>query len=147
MRLLRPMVPSSRLLPDGRTLRTVQAPHHVKNSDGTWVVSSAAFSPSSSDQSLSVDLEQLLHADDLDSTALYPGLARSVGLYALGVGELRQLGMEVDHRPIWQNWYHGGVQNISHRLRKKMAKNAVAVIEIDQMAAASYQTDGLVVDT
>ena len=141
------MVRPSSLLPDGRTLRTVQAPHHVKNADGTWVVSSAAFSPSSSDKSLSVDLEQLLHADALDSTALYRELPRSVGLYALGVGELRHLVMDVDHRPIWPNWYHGGVQKITHGLRKKMAQHAVAVIEIDQAAAASFQTHGLVVET
>lgn len=111
------------------------------------MVSSAAFHPSKVDKSLSVDLEQLLCADGLESNALYPDLPRSVGLYALRISDLIAMTATVEHRPIWLNWYHGGVQKITHGARKKMAKAAVAVVPIDQEAAAAFQTVGIIVES
>lgn len=138
MHLFRKSVSSSSLLPDGRVLRAIQAPNHVKNSEGVYVVSSAAFSPSSSDKCLSVDIEQIMKRDGLNPTDLYPSMPRSVGLYAVGVDKLGELKLGLEHQPLRSNWYHGGVLHISHGLRKKLAKAASAVIEIDQTAAAEF---------
>lgn len=110
-------------------------------------MSSAAFGPSSSDKRLSVDIEQLMSADGLGPTDLYPGIDRSVGLYAVEVAKVRELNLEIEHQPILPNWYHGGVLNISsHGVRKKLAKAASAVIEIDQAAAQAFHEDRLVVE-
>src|SRR5258708_17132130 len=57
-----------------RFIRTLQSPHHVIADERTGVyrISSKAFGPSKEDGALSGDLEEVLAADGLPSTAMYP---------------------------------------------------------------------------
>jgi len=133
-------IDSLSLLPEGRALRSIQAPQHVEDEDGAYRVSSAAFRPGT-DQTVSVDLEQLLTDDDLRSDTLYPSLARSVGLVAIGVDLLRAEGVAVDHFPVSTNWYHGsltgeGLKNPGRR--RRLAKACAVVVAIDHDAVAAW---------
>jgi hypothetical protein len=137
---LRHPVPSSSLLPEGRALRSIQAPQHVEDDDGVCRISSAAFRLGT-DQTVSIDLEQLLGADDLKSDALYPSLVRSVGLVAIGVDLLRSEGVAVDHLPVPTNWYHGSLSGDSLKnsgRRRRLAKACTLVVPIDRDAVAAW---------
>lgn len=134
-------VPSSRFLPEHRALRSIQAPQHVKDENGQWRLSSAAFSPSGSDQSCSVDLEHLLHSDGLHSTALYPGIDRSVGLIALPLHALAAEEITIAHDPVIDNWYHGAMRGAALKRKgatKRLAGAAEIVIPINEVLAADY---------
>lgn len=135
---------SSYLRPDGRVLRSIQAPHHVTSEDGRLRISSAAFSTSSGDDgSCSVDLEQLLQEDNLTATTLYPSIPRSVGLVSLKVGRLREVAVTVEHEPVVHNWYHGGlggaeIRKKKSKLKKLLAQECEPVVEIDPNLVAHY---------
>lgn len=131
----------SRLQPEHRALRSIQAPQQVTDENGVWRVSSAAFSASGADASCSVDLEPLLHWDGLATEALYPGVERSVGLVALPLSVVRQEGGEVAHDPVKENWYHGAMTGDAVRkpkAKKRLAAAAEVVIQIDQASCAAY---------
>jgi hypothetical protein len=133
-KLLRRVRPSLHWQPDALALRTIQAPQHIADDNGALRVSSVAFQPSTGEQSCSVDLGQLFEEDGLKSTALYPSLARAVALYSLTVEQIRAENLELEHQPIWSNWYHGGICGRAldkHRVRKRLAKACRPVIPID----------------
>lgn len=135
LRLLRSTKKPSYWRPDSRVLRTIQAPQHVAGPDGAIRISSAALVPSDADHACSVDAEQLLHEDGLPSDALYPGLARTVGLYALLISQLRAEKTDAHHDPIWSNWYHAGMRGDglkSHGVRRRLAKLCTPVVAIDE---------------
>lgn len=137
MRIVRTKVRSDSLLPDGRALRTIQAPHHVTEEEGGFRISSAAFK-AGTDGTCSVDLEQLMHADGLASDALYPGLRGSVGLYAVRVDKVRTEGLGIEHDPLNANWYHGIINGdgLRRKASKRLAQACVPVVDLDQHAAA-----------
>lgn len=140
MKCLRPKVPSSKLLPDFEFVRTLQDHHIVEDKNQKrYRISSKAFSPSKADKSLSGDLEQLLLADGLSATAMYPAVDRYVGAAALKVGDIRGLGLEVEHQPVATNWYHGGIVSIKDTHKKKLERIAREIIPIDQEKAARLQ--------
>lgn len=113
----------------------------MKDESGRWRLSSAAFSPSGSDQSCSVDLEHLLHADGLPSTVLYPGVDRSVALVAFPIRDLAAEEITVEHDPVIDNWYHGAMRGAALKRKgatKRLATAAEIVIPIDEVLAAKY---------
>jgi hypothetical protein len=133
MRLLR----GRRLLsrPQLRFVRTLQLPDQVVYNAGLqrWEPSSAAFSPSSTDGSLSGDLEELLRADGLPPQTLYPAVPRAVGAATFTIQQARDLGVQVRHDPVWSNWYHGGAlfpgtgRNQLKRALKSVAQELIAI--------------------
>ena len=139
MHLCRPPLPLSRLQPEYRFIRTLQAPDHVvldKNA-GRYRISSKAFGPSRSDGGLSGDLEQPLVADGLPALALYPAVDRAVGAASLTVGQiLAHGGLSVQHVPVRSNWYHGNILGITGGIKKRLSKQALEIVPIDQDAAA-----------
>jgi hypothetical protein len=138
----RRQLPPSELEPDFRFVRTLQAPDHIVFDEhkGLYRISSKAFGPSSSDGSLSGDLEQLLVRDGLTATAMYPAVDRAIGAAALTVGQICKHGPTVHHEPVQKNWYHGGVRGIRSSTKKKLLGDAVEIVPIDQAQAASWHT-------
>lgn len=109
---IRPRKPCCYWRPNCNALRTLQSPWHITPDDGTksFRISSAAFRPSKQDKSVSVDIGQLLLEDGLAEDALYPALKQAVGLCAVSVQFIRELGLELHHDPLCTNWYHGGIR-------------------------------------
>lgn len=140
MRLLRRKCPPSQLQPDLRFIRTLQSPFHVvpDQQTGRYRISSKAFSASKLDGGLSGDLEQILQADGLQPTALYPAVRNAVGAAAIPIGKIQEAGGNVCHDPVWRNWYHGSVFNITDAVKRKIFKSASEMIEIDQAEAAKF---------
>lgn len=130
----------SQLRPDGLLLRTLQAPHHVQHEDGSWRVSSGAFS-AARDGGCSIDLGQLLDEDGLPLTALYPSLPGSVGLASIDVATVRAQGGAAEHAPVATDWYHGNIRDGDQRVRKfgrKLAGACKIIVEIDPELARQY---------
>ena len=128
---------SSLSRPDLRFVRTVQAPEHIifDKAVGRYVLTSAAFSPSSSDGSLSGDLEELLLGDGLRCDTLYPSVTRAVGAVTIKVSDAINLNLTVGHKPVRANWYHGGIRGIKGNVRRKLKERAEELVAIDQSAA------------
>jgi hypothetical protein len=133
------------LRPDLRFVRTIQAPDQVvlNKSTGRYEISSAAFSASKSDASLSGDLEELLDGDGLDLIALFPAVNRAVAAFAFVVQDALDLGLTVNHEPMRVNWYHGGVRgNLKTRgIRQSLKERSREIVPIDQEAAARYHAE------
>jgi hypothetical protein len=133
---------NSRLQPEFRFVRTLLSPHHVIPDErtGLYRISSKAFGPSSSDGTLSGDLEQILAADGLSPIAMYPALPDPVGAASITVGQLRGLGAKVEHDPDKYNWYHGAVTGTKSKgTRKALSEIAVEIVAIDQLLAARLE--------
>lgn len=131
---------------DSRTLRTIQAgSQFVKDAKtAEWRVSSGAFSPPK-DGCISVDLEQLLHADNKASDALFPGLPRALGLIAHKIEGLRGEGLTVHHEQVAGNFYHGCIRGKPNdKLRRRLSRNYEIVvpfnIELAEYLAAELIT-------
>lgn len=128
MKLLRRCKKPSYWLPDCDALRTIQSPWHVTPNDATrsFRITSAAFNPGKDDNSVSVDIGQLLREDALEPDILYPALKQSVGLAAITVELIRQIQLDLHHAPVFSNWYHGGiVGNFNNRKKsRKLAEFA-----------------------
>jgi hypothetical protein len=121
------------LQPEFEFVRTLQHYHVTYDKHlGRYRISSKAFSPSSTDNSLSGDLEELLKVDGLPATAMYPAVEHYVGAAALKVEDIRALGLEVEHQPVQTNWYHGGIVKIRDSHKKKLEKISREIIQIDQ---------------
>lgn len=141
MSQIRLPIPSSTLRRDFRFVRTLQAPDHIvpDKKTGQYRISSKAFGPSSSDGSLSGDLEQALAMDGLDPLAMYPAVTRAVGAAALLIGHFQDLGCAVEHKPVPTNWYHGGALGTkSKSVREKLRLAAEEIVPIDQIEAARW---------
>ena len=139
MLLLRRKWQPSHLQPDFRFIRTLQSPHHLVFDEhtGQYSISSQAFTPSGSDGALSGDLEQVLMADGLIATAMYPAVRDAVGAASLTVGEIRRADATVEHDPVQGNWYHGAVRGSKSRsVKRRLSAAAVEIIPIDQIRAA-----------
>jgi hypothetical protein len=143
MKALRPARISSSLQPESHFVRTLQAPDHVvlDKATGKYRLSSKAFGPSKVDKNLSGELEQILVADGLDITALFPVVPRAIGAVTLRVGEVRALDLDVHHHPVWVNWYHGSISGIKSRHKDKLLKLARDLIEIDQAQAEKFERE------
>lgn len=142
MKLLRRKYPSSLLLPDLRFIRTLTSPHHVVHDDGTgqYRISSKAFGPSSSDGSLSGDLEQILKNDGLEATAMYPAISNPVGAAAITVGDIVSAGARAEHDPVRTNFYHGSVSGTKRKpVREKLRSVAIEIIAINQAEAGRLE--------
>lgn len=142
MCLLRPKWPHSRLQPEYRFIRTLQSPHHVVPDErtGRYRISSKAFGPSSSDGTLSGDLEQILVADALSPTAMYPAIRDPVGAASVTIGQIRSVSAQVEHDPAKWNWYHGAVRGTKPRgVRNMLCDLAVEIIAIDQVRARELE--------
>jgi len=139
-RLRRPLAASNLRL-EFRFIRTLQAPDHIvlDKASGRYRISSKAFGPSSSDGTLSGDLEQLLVEDGLDPLALYPSVDRAVGAASLTIGNIQALGLSVEHQPVNRNWYHGGVRGIKTKHKKQLMNAATEIVPIDQAEAKSRE--------
>jgi hypothetical protein len=138
MRLTRTKSLSSQLRPDLRFIRTLQSPHHLvlDGLTGQYRISSKAFGPSSSDNKLSGDLEQILLQDGLEPTAMYPAVRAAVGAASLTIKQIIDNGASVEHDPVWTNWYHGSVSGTKkQKVREKLRKAAAELIPIDQAEA------------
>jgi hypothetical protein len=138
MHRVRRRCPSSQLRPDLRFVRTLTSPHHVVRDEqtGTYRISTKAFGPSSSDNKLSGDLEQILEDDGLTATAMYPAVRDSVGAAAIKVGDILATGATVEHDPVRTNFYHGSVLGTKPRgVRGMLLKAAIEIIAIDQAEA------------
>lgn len=139
MCLLRSPWQRSRLQPEFRFIRTLQSPYHVVPDErtGRYRISSKAFSPSKADGKLSGDLEEVLAADGLSPTAMYPAVRDPVGAASLTLGQIRAAKAEADHDPATWNWYHGAVSGTkAKRVKQSMVDAAVEIIPIDQVRAA-----------
>lgn len=139
-RLRRKWCPS-RLQPEHRFIRTLQSPHHVVFDErvGRYIVSSQAFNPSSSDGTLSGDLEEVLARDGLHPTAMYPAVRDPVGAATVTVADLRGVGATVEHDPVEQNWYHGAVRGTKARgVKKRLSAMALEIVPIDQAQAEAF---------
>jgi hypothetical protein len=87
---------------------------------------------------MSVDLEQLLHADGFPLDSNYPGIRRAVALVSLTVDFLRGRGLAVHHEPLRCNYYHAGVKGITPKDRRALAKACIEEIPVDQALAERY---------
>jgi hypothetical protein len=142
MWLLRRKWPQSRLQPEFRFIRTLQSPHHLifDERTGRYNISSQAFTPSGSDGALSGDLEQILIADGLAATAMYPAVRDPVGAASVTIGQIREANATVEHDPVKWNWYHGAVRGSKVRsVRKRLCEAAIEIIRIDQIRAAELE--------
>jgi hypothetical protein len=102
-------------------------------------LSSKAFNPSTSDKTVSGDLEQLLVADEVPVSKFKSSLGRVVALYAVQVEKIHIQELIVSHLPVRTNWYHGGIGGkLTDRIKRKLKDEAVAIVEIDQDLASSY---------
>ncbi|WCP71583.1 hypothetical protein [Sphingomonas hankookensis] len=123
---------------DLRTLRTIQAPHHVAvAADGTLRISSAAFKPGR-DGSISVDLEESLIRASLELTSRYPSLPRAVALVSHRVQQVRQEGLSATHVPVEGNEHHGELRFANGSTKgqikdasRNLANNCVTIVAID----------------
>jgi hypothetical protein len=134
---------ASRLQPEYRFIRTLQSPHHVVLDKrlGRYRISSKAFGPSSTDQTLSGDLEQVLLQDGLSATAMYPAVSDPVGAASITIGQLRaaSASVSVDHDPTCSNWYHGAVTGTKPQgIRNKLLDHVLEIIPIDQERAKAF---------
>lgn len=141
MQLRRKTWSSSNLQPEGLFIRTLQGPppnNHVKleESTGRYIVCSQAFRPSTNDGCVSGDLSQIIEADGLPATALYPTVERALGAAAVPVRVIRGLGCDVEHSPEPDNWYHGGLTGIGtdkrSRIKRAIAAASFEIVPIDQ---------------
>ena len=142
MFLLRRKWLPTHLQPEFRFIRTLQSPHHLVFDErtGRYNVSSQAFSPSGSDGTLSGDLEQVLAADGLSPTAMYPAVPNPVGAASLTIAQIRAASASVEHDPVSSNWYHGAVKGTKPRgVKKRLSQAAVEIIPIDQGRAADLE--------
>ena len=133
--------PSSELLPDSRFIRTIQSPDHLVKDEltGLYRVSSKAFHPSRNDGTLSGDLEQLLTGDGLTVADFQSSLTRVVGKYGISISQVRARGLEAEHRPVIDNWYHGAIcGNFTQSKERQLYKDAIPIMEIDQLSAENY---------
>jgi hypothetical protein len=132
----------SELLPNYSFLRTIQSPSHTFWDElyQEYRLSTGAFKASTSDKTVSGDLEQLLVADEVPVSEFQSSLARVVGLYAIQIQKIRDQALTVSHLPVLTDWYHGGIAgNLKPRsIREKLRDDAVAIIKVDQELAASY---------
>ncbi len=134
---------SSELLPGLRFIRTIQSPDHIvpDEATGEFRISSKAFSPSSTDGTLSGNLEQLLITDGLTCTDISPKLKRIVAVYSLTIEQFTAEALIVSHAPVKSNWYHGAVSGrFTDGIKRRLKNEAVAINPIDQVAAAKHQT-------
>jgi hypothetical protein len=139
----------SRLRPEFRFVRTLQSPFHVVQDEATGLyrISSKAFGPSSSDGTLSGDLEEVLHEDGLSATAMYPAVRDPVGAASVTIDQIRTIGAGVSHDPSRHNWYHGAVNGSKpKRIRNKLKDGAVEIIPIDQARAHKLFEKSLIPD-
>jgi hypothetical protein len=126
--------------PQLRFIRTLQSPDQVVYDAKLkrWRISSAAFGPSSSDNCLSGDLEELLTADGLPPDALYPAVGRAVGAATFTIEQAASLGVQVAHDPVWSNWYHGAARfpelgaSDLNKAKKALQRVATDLIPIDE---------------
>lgn len=128
---------SSKLQPEFRFIRTLRSPYHVSwDERGFYRISSKAFGPSSTDRTLSGDLEEILAHDGLEPDCMYPAVRDPVGAASVTVGQMRAAGAVVEHDPVMLNWYHGAASGTrKDSVKRKLAKVAVEFIEIDQALA------------
>ena len=128
-----------------RALRSLQAPEQVIFDPlrNEWGVSPAAFRPQS-DGSISLDLEEILEADDLPLTHGYPRIARAVGLVAHSVERLREAAFVVSHVPICGNDYHGEARgNPTRESRDALASSCEIIVTLDGDAAQRHHDEKL----
>ncbi|MFK4622529.1 hypothetical protein [Bradyrhizobium diazoefficiens] len=125
-----------------RFIRSLRSPHHVVFDEdlGRYVISSAAFKPSSGkDGTLSGDLEQILAFDGLEPTAMYPAVRDPVGAASVTIAEIRAVKAAVEHDPTSRNWYHGAVRGTKSKgANKQLSKRATEIIPINQVLAAKF---------
>jgi hypothetical protein len=120
-----------------RAARSLQAPQHVQFDPATqtFEVSPSAFKKQS-DGTISVDLEQVLVADDLPLDHEYPRIGRAVGLVAHTVQRLTEAGFAVSHDPLEENDYHGiAAGNLSKTTRVALAETCEIIRPLDQAEA------------
>lgn len=131
--------PESYLQPDCLALRTIRSHYHVTpdNRTQSFRITSAAYSWTD-DGSVSVDLGQLITEDGLPLTALYPSMTQAVALVSHRIDALHVRGLSVQHEPVAEDWYHGGIYGVTDALRRKLAKSASTVVPIDQAAARAF---------
>lgn len=134
---------TSALLPDFRFIRTLQAPDHIvfDKKLSRYRISSQAFRPSSSDNGLSGDVEQILWTDGLSPLALYPSVSRSIGAASLTIGDIQAQNLTVHHEPVCLNWYHGAVRGIRTGDGKRLSRLAIEIVPIDQEQAARREAE------
>jgi hypothetical protein len=109
---------------------------------GAYRISTKAFGPSRSDGKLSGDLEQILQADGLEATAMYPAIRNPVGAVAVTVSDILAAGATAGHDPVWTNFYHGSVSGTKpRRVREKLRDAAIEIIAIDQAEAARLHAE------
>lgn len=121
------------LRPDRRGLRSIQAPEQVVFDplEDRWTVSPGAFKRQS-DGTISLDLEEVLEADNLPLTHGYPRINRAVGLVAHAVARLRAAGFAVTHVPVEENDYHGEARGHPDRPeRDALASTCEIIIALD----------------
>jgi hypothetical protein len=88
---------------------------------------------------LSGDLEQLLTDDGLTVADFQSSLARVVGKYGINISQVRMQGLQVEHRPALDNWYHGAIfGHFTQSKKRQLYKDAIPVTEIDQLSAEKY---------
>ncbi|WP_271504339.1 hypothetical protein [Bradyrhizobium sp. CCBAU 11357] len=142
MLLLRRKWHSSKLQPEFRFIRSLRSPHHLVFDEnlGRYVISSAAFKPSSGkDGTLSGDLEQILAFDGLEPTAMYPAVRDPVGAASVTIAEIHAVKATVEHDPTWRNWYHGAVRGTKSKgANRQLSKRAKEIIPINQALAAKF---------
>ncbi|MGJ5149906.1 hypothetical protein [Bradyrhizobium sp. HKCCYLR1023] len=142
MCLLRRKWLPSQLQPDYRFVRTLQSPHHLvfHERSGRYEISSQAFGPSSSDETLSGDLEEVLLSDGLKATAMYPAVRDAVGAASVTVRQILDTKATVEHDPVIVNWYHGAVRGTkSKSVKRRLSQAAQEIIPIDQQKAAELE--------
>jgi len=85
---------------------------------------------------VSGDLEQVLAADGLGPTAMYPAVRDAVGAASLTVHDIQSLQANVDHDPTDKNWYHGIITGCNSKSVKRRLRNAASeIVPIDQAKA------------
>jgi hypothetical protein len=123
------------ILNSDNLIRYIKPHIHAQFSNGTWRVSSAAFSPSSPPSNprstVSVDIESLLLASGkkLPYRCIKPD-----GVVSISASDVRQLGLKVGWDPEPDNNCHGAIWGIGNNKSKRAKLAAAATLVVEPIA-------------
>jgi hypothetical protein len=98
---------------------------HLDKAISQTRIASGAYSESS-EGGMSVDIEEWMLEDGLESTHYVTDLAH--GAVRLNVGELRELGLTVGWDPLPENPHHGAVWGIGNGSKRKQRISKLATV-------------------
>lgn len=139
-------IPNSQLRPECLALRTVRSPWQLtpQPAKRNFRVNSSAYSPSSEDGGVSIDVGQALASDGF-KPRLERAVSNPVGLMGHSRSFLERMGLLPHHEPVMSNWYHGNIRDLMtladgdrRRMQRKLADECTPAIPIDTEAAIRH---------